>query len=47
MNTEVEKGCHVPVVDKRHADCSHQMRAVIGTFFAFSAERETGSEDVP
>ncbi|WP_295139588.1 hypothetical protein [uncultured Reyranella sp.] len=39
MNTEVEKGCHVLLVDKRHTDCSSQMRAVIGTVLAFSAER--------
>ena len=42
MNTEVEKGCHGLVVDKRQSDCSPQIRAVFGTFFAFSAEREAG-----
>ena len=42
MNTEVEKGCHALVVDKRQQRLQPQIRAVVGTFLAFSAEREAG-----
>ncbi|MBU8872272.1 hypothetical protein KQ910_00780 [Reyranella sp. MMS21-HV4-11] len=47
MNTEVEEGCHARVLDKRRADCSRQMRAVIGTVLAFrSTGRRSEGQDM-
>ncbi len=47
VNAEVEKGCHASVVDKRHTDCSHQIRAVMARSLPSRQTRKQKRRSLP